>query len=118
MPQEWRGKQQNNTDLLLEVARKNWYDVLGILQSPEKAQKIKIVKTFVKITTDNNIITGIEHRWINYIELTLLIISRVHSKSASNIFGISVVIVPLSLFTVVAIVDNTSGSRADGTVQR
>ena len=49
-------------------------------------------------------------------KLTLFIISSVHSKTASKIFGICGVMVPFSLLTVVAIVDRTSGSRAAGTV--
>ena len=52
------------------------------------------------------------------LKLTLFIISSVHSKSASNIFGISLVIVPFNLLTVVAMVERTSGSLADGTVHR
>ena len=48
---------------------------------------------------------------------SLLIISSVHSKRASNIFGMWSVMLPFSLFTVVDIVDRTSGSLADGTLR-
>ena len=44
--------------------------------------------------------------------------SKVHSKRASNIFGICGVMVAFSLLTIVAMVDSTSGSRAIGTEHR
>lgn len=44
----------------------------------------------------------------------MLIISSVHSKTASKIFGISVVITPSNLLTIAAMVHKTVGSRADG----
>lgn len=42
---------------------------------------------------------------------------RVHSNTASKIFGISEVMCDCSLLTIVAIAERTSGSRAEGTVQ-
>lgn len=46
---------------------------------------------------------------------TLLIMFRVHSKTASKILGISPVMCTPSLLTMVAMVLRTSGSRAAGT---
>lgn len=47
--------------------------------------------------------------------LTLLIMLRVHSKTASKICGISPVMWAPSLLTMIAMVLSTSGSRAAGT---
>ncbi len=52
-----------------------------------------------------------------YSSKSLLIISNVHSKRASNICGISLVICPSSLLIMVAMVLSTSGSRAAGTLR-
>ena len=49
--------------------------------------------------------------------LTLLIMLRVHSNTASKICGISLVMWPPSLLTMVAMVLRTSGSRAAGTLR-
>nr|CAD7437914.1 unnamed protein product [Timema bartmani] len=53
-----------------------------------------------------------------YSSKSLLIISRVHSNTASNILGTSLVMFPSNLLTIMAMADSTSGSRADGTAVR
>lgn len=131
----------NSESSLPAAGRKNASGVLGTLQNPKKKKiiitkiithfQIKIQKKHFKrlfnrinkqklvlIINDNGIL-NIYHRMLRdeYGQLTLLIMFNVHSKTASNICGISPVMCPPSLFTIVAMVLSTSGSLAAGTLR-
>lgn len=80
-----------------------FWEFFKVLTKEGKVQAVKLRLTRVQVCFIKNLL------------LTLLIILNVHSNTASKIFGISPVMWTPSLFTMVAMVLRTSGSRAAGT---
>ncbi len=111
-PGRWTGRLGSTGRWRLEGGRRNGFCVLGILQSPDdtggKQQGVKVCNF---VTVSFHLVAGL----IKWLKPTLLIMFKVHSKTASKIFGISPVMWTPSLLTMVAMVLRTSGSRAAGT---